>query len=472
MPRAARGQALALAGVLALAAALRFPTLGLQSYWYDEAATVSVVGGSLAHALSRISGVEGNPPLYYLLAWVWARAFGTGEVALRSLSALAGTALVGVCFAVGRRIGGQRAGIATAALVATAPFLVWFSQEARAYSLLALLVALALLSLLRGSTVGWALCSALALATHYFAALFVVPMALWLLLEDRTSVARRWAVASVAIVGAALLQLAIHQHQAARGSIVGAFGTRALQLPKQLLVGYNFPGDRELAVIVGILVAAGIWWALRRAASRDVRLLLALAAAAFGLVALLAAVSLDYLDTRNMIALDILGAAVAGAGFATAGRAGAAAVLVLCVLGTGAVIRVNTDVASQRDDWRGAVAALGSAQLPRAIVATPLQGRLPLALYLHHVQPLLGATADVAEIDLIGMAKRATGERPHPPAPTPVAPPAGFTLIAIDRTAQYTVARYRATSVEAVPTESITALRLGVPPAVDYLQTP
>ena len=45
------------------------------------------------HARPSIPRMEGNPPLYYVLAWLWAKVFGTGEVGLRSLSAVCGTAI-------------------------------------------------------------------------------------------------------------------------------------------------------------------------------------------------------------------------------------------------------------------------------------------------------------------------------------------------------------------------------------------
>ena len=47
---------------------------------------------------------ESNPPLYYVLAWGWAKAFGTGEAGLRSLSALLGAATVPVGFLIGRQL--------------------------------------------------------------------------------------------------------------------------------------------------------------------------------------------------------------------------------------------------------------------------------------------------------------------------------------------------------------------------------
>src|SRR4051812_3497542 len=66
-----------LAGLTALAAALRFWHIGSQSYWYDESYTVDLVGRGFGDMISTIPRTESTPPLYYVLAWVWAKLFGT-----------------------------------------------------------------------------------------------------------------------------------------------------------------------------------------------------------------------------------------------------------------------------------------------------------------------------------------------------------------------------------------------------------
>src|SRR5436305_1457266 len=101
-PRAVapRGRHLiALVAITALAAALRFATLGHQSLDFDEAYTAGLVlPGSLGHMLSQLPKTESSPPLFYVLDWIWTRPFGLGEVAVRFLPALAGTALVPVTY--------------------------------------------------------------------------------------------------------------------------------------------------------------------------------------------------------------------------------------------------------------------------------------------------------------------------------------------------------------------------------------
>ena len=140
-----------LAALTILAAALRLLTLHLQSFWYDEAFTpVHVLHPSLWATLRSFVHTENTPPMWYVIAWADSRVLGSGEIALRLPSALAGIATVPVAWAIGRELTGRRAtAIAAAAFVAVNPSFVWYSQEARAYALFVLTAALAMLCFLR-----------------------------------------------------------------------------------------------------------------------------------------------------------------------------------------------------------------------------------------------------------------------------------------------------------------------------------
>jgi mannosyltransferase len=181
--------------VLALAALVRFAGIGSQSFWLDEVVTWDLVQRPFGDMLSTIPHSESTPYLYYAIAWLWAHTVGDGEAALRSLSAVFGVATVAAVWAAGRELVSERAGLVAAALAALNPFLVWYSQEARAYALLALLCAVSFWLFARalkrpnevGALAWWAVASALAIATHYFAALTVVPEAIALaVLAGRT----------------------------------------------------------------------------------------------------------------------------------------------------------------------------------------------------------------------------------------------------------------------------------------------
>ena len=136
----------ALVAITAVGAIVRFATLGVQSYDHDEAVTAAgVLHPSLFSTLSQVAHGERSPPLYYVLAWLWSRPFGTGEVGLRSLSALFGTLTIPLTY-LAAAVLTRRSSAATiaAALVALNPYLVWYSQEARSYALMVLFATAAL----------------------------------------------------------------------------------------------------------------------------------------------------------------------------------------------------------------------------------------------------------------------------------------------------------------------------------------
>jgi 4-amino-4-deoxy-L-arabinose transferase-like glycosyltransferase len=176
--------------ILLLALCLRWHRLDGQSLWADE-------GNSAALALRSLSGItrdaahDIHPPLYYYLLHFWVRLWGNSEIALRSLSALAGTMLVWATFVLGREWFNLRVAYIAAFLAAISPFQVYYSQEARMYILVALWSALAVLFAVRwirswtavgdgprGHTTLYALLyvcfTTAALYTHYFA--FTIPL--------------------------------------------------------------------------------------------------------------------------------------------------------------------------------------------------------------------------------------------------------------------------------------------------------
>ena len=126
----------ALLAIVLVASALRLPTLGTQSLWFDEAATWSQVEGTLGDLFIRTSA-DNYPPLYNILAWLAVQVLGDAEWVLRLPAALLAVANVPLLYLLGRRIAGPSAGLLAAALLALSAYHVWYSQEARMYSLLA-----------------------------------------------------------------------------------------------------------------------------------------------------------------------------------------------------------------------------------------------------------------------------------------------------------------------------------------------
>jgi mannosyltransferase len=127
----------ALGLTLLLAAGLRFYRLAGQSLWSDEGNSVALAQVGLSEIAAR-TAFDIHPPLYYWLLHAWIRFFGRSEVAVRSLSVVVGVLLVAVVYQLGKQLFDSRVGLLAAFIAAVSPFLVYYSQEARMYALLAL----------------------------------------------------------------------------------------------------------------------------------------------------------------------------------------------------------------------------------------------------------------------------------------------------------------------------------------------
>jgi mannosyltransferase len=459
-----RSERLALIAIVAGAAALRFTRIGHQSYWLDESYTVDLVQRPFGDMLSGVAATESTPPLYYVLAWLWAKVFGHGEAALRSLSALFGVAAVPVAWRAGRELFTPRVGLVAGALVAVNPYFVWYSQEARAYSLLVLMAALSVLFLARAlrtpspRSVGlWALAAGLALCTHYFAAFLIVPEAALLLWVNRTRVPVA-AVGAVAAVGVALAPLALHQRAQGHTSFIAmlGLGQRLIGLPKKLVTGELGTPTPLIGPLAGLIAAAAIVHALRE---RRGRVLVGLSAIAALVPVALALAGADYLLDRNVIAVYVPLVLAVAAGLGAWRRLGLAGAAVICAVAVVVDVQVASQAKLQRDDWRGLAAALGPAREPRAIVVTPDYAKKPLRLYAGSMPPLAPAGADVIEVDVIGNARPVAFRDPPPPA--------GFALASRKITPSYELVRFRAPAPVHVTPDALAGSRLGPkPPAI------
>src|ERR1700733_446851 len=255
-----------LAGVVGIGAWLRFATLASQSYWFDEAQAAHELHLSFGSMVSSMILHETNPPLYFVTGWLWARVFGTGEVGLRSLSALIGTAVIPIAYMCGRELVSRRAGLVAAALAAVSPFLIWYSQEAREYMLLTALSGASLLYFARAwrdpstrNIALWGVFSGLALLTHFFAGFLVAPEALWLLYVIRN---RAIAIAAgiMAAIECALVPLLVtHATASLLGFITATpLGTRIQQVPVAFGLGTLYQGPLVSYGLLAAAVLAGI----------------------------------------------------------------------------------------------------------------------------------------------------------------------------------------------------------------------
>jgi mannosyltransferase len=416
----------------AAAAALRFSTLGVQSFWSDEGFTVEIVRHSFGGVFDAVRRTESTPPLYYYLAWLWRQLFGTSEAGLRSLSALFGTATVPVSYAAVRELFSRRAGLLCAALVTFSPLMIWYSQEARAYALLAFLLTAGLWMFARAlhddrrALWWWGAISALALATQYFAVFTVVPEAAWLLFTlARAGERRVWAAAAIPVVMAAILApLLIYQdHHVARPWTVGYTIKDAITgVAQEGLVGPTWTPfiHRAGVAVIALLVLVGVVLLARDRRRSDGLVPLVLLVVLIGVPLAGALVTTNYIVIRNVIFAVPLVFMLVAAGCAYFAREaiGAAIIAAICAIGLAIAVAIPVTPSLERADWRGAIQMLASPPAPRVWVFLDRFQSTPVStVYLPHARPLI--TASATTIDVVGTPGYAG---------TNAAPPPAFTL--------------------------------------------
>jgi len=211
---------IAIIAIIILAFALRIYRLDHQSIWYDEGVNVYFANQSLKDLIAGVS-TDNHPPLHFFVLHFWLKLAGQSEFSVRFLSLISGVLSVPLLFKLGRELFGQREGSLAAFLLSISPFHVWFSQEARMYTLAALLglssVYIFVLLLRKGASsarrhvwFSYVVTSALGLYTHFYVAFIILFeniafLAQWILRRTRESTnseftnLRTWLLAQLCI---------------------------------------------------------------------------------------------------------------------------------------------------------------------------------------------------------------------------------------------------------------------------------
>ncbi|HUC86730.1 MAG TPA: glycosyltransferase family 39 protein [Candidatus Saccharimonadales bacterium] len=165
--------------MVVIGAVLRFFDIAESSIWHDEGFTMMLVRMAPNQIIARTAR-DVHPPLYYLLLHYWIMVFGSSETGARSLSAVFMIAAIPLAYLLVRRLWSEPAARLAALFVATGPFLIRYSQEARMYGMVAFLLLLATYILLRALEsnrwvwwLAYTLTMAAAIYTHYYT-IFVI----------------------------------------------------------------------------------------------------------------------------------------------------------------------------------------------------------------------------------------------------------------------------------------------------------
>ena len=127
--------AIGLGLILLLGTGLRLYRVGTEGIWLDEGVSVARANSSLARLVSG-DYPDPSPPFYYLLLHFWIGGFGDSELSIRIPSVIFGALSILLIYRAGRVFFDRETGLIAACFLALAAFPVYFSREARMYSLL------------------------------------------------------------------------------------------------------------------------------------------------------------------------------------------------------------------------------------------------------------------------------------------------------------------------------------------------
>lgn len=124
--------------LLSIGGAARFLELDFQSPWLDEVHTLNEVAPTLSvkEILNLIEVTEPAPPLYFVVTHYLVKIFGYSTFVIRAFSAILGILGILAIYLLGTEVFNKKVGILAATLLLFNHFHIYYSQEARMYSLL------------------------------------------------------------------------------------------------------------------------------------------------------------------------------------------------------------------------------------------------------------------------------------------------------------------------------------------------
>jgi uncharacterized membrane protein len=184
-----------------------------RSIWLDEAISIEQAQLPFNEMIARLAQ-DVHPPLHHAALWATVRLLGTGELAVRMPSIVAGTLLIPALYGAGRDLYNRRVGLVAATFGTVAPIAIWYSQEARMYAMFMLFSLIAVWAQVRvlragrrpGAWAVYSIATAAMIWTQYFAILQVAVqqaafvISFWQRRGNRWRLGLGWAASMVVIV--------------------------------------------------------------------------------------------------------------------------------------------------------------------------------------------------------------------------------------------------------------------------------
>lgn len=267
---------------------LRVYRLADKNIWWDEGWSLWLAKQDFV-AIALRTAADEHPPLHYWMLKVWIAVFGSSAYAGRYLSVIFGMLTIALVYRLGKSFGISWVGILAAFILATSRFHIWWSQDIKNYTpsiffaFAAVWFALALTRDEEPETgnaprskpqlarllILYAVCSALALFTHYLAALVLLALNIYTLTilrhASRRAILYRWLVPNLlaAILFAPWLALYLQYAQPWAAAPAFDFGLFLKLVATVLPLGVTTDIDNYLWLTgaFGILALLGCAWA-------------------------------------------------------------------------------------------------------------------------------------------------------------------------------------------------------------------
>ncbi len=365
-----------LLAIVVLALLVRIPNLG-ESIWYDELWSTHAKLATFRQVVDTVRW-DVHPPAYTVFMFAWIEFFGDSELSVRTPPLLCGLGSIALTGLLMRRWLGAPAALLTALMLSLNIVHIWYSQEARHYSALILLVLLSVYAYVRASDHEqqdrtWALIASLGMISaclvHYYAIAFAGIIGAFAFAQRRRHARTVIAGSLVALASVAAFMLLKRRfgHLSTSLSYLGTFDLRAasdlvlewLPTGNALVqdVGDEAPSFSPLRLgvraLLAIVLGAGLWRLLATPNIRrisDTLLLLACAIALPAMVGLMGLVGMSgtYIE-RSILPMQpfyIAILAAAATGWRTQG-------IRLAVMGTITVIWMASlwRYAHRLDEW-------------------------------------------------------------------------------------------------------------------------
>jgi len=263
--------------ILALGLCLRLFSLN-QSLWLDEGIMAYAVSHfTLPALLTDYLVGDFNPPLYFICLWLWVKIFGINEIALRIPSVIFGCLTIHFVYLWGKQISSlpkRNAGLIAALFAASAPLLIFYSQEARMYALACLMGTVSMYYFyryfyLKKSAFIWYLGATIMMFwSHYIVWFLWIVQLGWLFIIDGKKIAQKLYKILLPLVGIIpILPILYKQLQAALASASDLVVWKSLSslslkqlilIPLKLTAG-RIPLDSNIILSLMIIIALIVW---------------------------------------------------------------------------------------------------------------------------------------------------------------------------------------------------------------------